>query len=456
MVPERARRMIVEDNFELAPCGLAVLSPGGVVLKANRAFCRWIGCAEPKRVRGRNFADLIEGEGAAFFAELAVALARAPELDDVFVLLRGESGQVRPAYVNFVLRRDEAGAPASIHIAATRGESRAFHEAELERGKRAAEQLAAIVSTSADAIVSVDPQGRVLNANRAFSEIFQYEPAEIAGANLADLIVPEECRADYEGKLASAALGATKAQIVRRRRKDGAVLDLSLSTAPIRDDSGDLAAVSMIYRDIAPLTRAAEHIEFLLREVNHRSKNLLAVVQAVARQTARLSADPDAFIDRFMSRLSAIGCSHDLLVSRDWRGVRIADLTRNQFSQLDDQARERIEISGDLLEINPRAAESYGLALHELSTNAVKHGALSAPAGKVDLSFHLDRDGKFYTLSWSESGGPPVTAPERSGFGGTVLTRMAPLAIQGESVLDFTPEGLRYRLSAPVAEIVMG
>ncbi len=448
--------MIADESFELAPCGLAVLAPDGAFLKVNRAFRRWTGLSEPDLNTNLRFADLVEGDGAFLFAELSAVLARAPELDEVFVLLRGEAGAVFPAYVNFALRRDESGAPAAIHLAATRGESRALHEAELERGKRAAEQLAAIVSSSSDAIVSVDPQGRVLNANRAFSEIFQYEPAEIAGADLGDLIAPEESRAEYESKLASAAFGSDKGQIVRRRRKDGTLLDFSISAAPIRDGAGEVAAISMIYRDLAPLTRAAEHIEFLLREVNHRSKNLLAVVNAIARQTARLSSSPETFIDRFMARLSAIGCSHDLLVSRDWRGVRIADLARNQFSQLEGDARERIELSGDLLEINPRAAESYGLALHELSTNAVRHGALSAPDGKVDLSFQLDRDGKFYTLTWRESGGPAVMAPERSGFGGAVLTRMAPLAIQGESRLDFTPDGLRYRLSAPVAEVVMG
>ena len=448
--------MIGDESFDLAPCGLAILAPDGGVLRANQAFRRWTGLDKPQSAGRQFFADLIEGDGLSFFAELSAALAQAPEIDEVFILLRDGSGAFFPAYVNFALRRDKQGAPAAIHLAATRGESRAAHEAELERGKRAAEQLAAIVSSSSDAIVSVDPRGRVLNANRAFSEMFQYEPAEIAGASLCDLVVPEECRAEYEKKLASAAFGPAKAQIVRRRRKDGTSLDFSISTAPIRDDKGDLAAISMIYRDMAPLTRAAAHIEFLLREVNHRSKNLLAVVHAVARQTARLSASPERFIDSFMARLSAIGCSHDLLVSRDWRGVRIADLAQNQFSQLDLEARERIEVSGDFLEVNPRAAESYGLALHELSTNAVRHGALSAPDGKVDLSFRLDRDGKLYTLTWRESGGPAVAEPARSGFGGTVLTRMAPLAIHGESSLDFTPEGLRYRLSAPVAEIAMG
>jgi PAS domain S-box-containing protein len=448
--------MKIEDGFEFAPCGLAVLAPDGAFRRVNRAFCDWVGLSAERLLRSGTFADLIETDGEGFFADLSEALAHRDEIGDVFLLIRSGSGEVLPAYVSFSLRRGKSDRPAAIHVAAMRGEGRAFHEAELQRGKQAAEQLAAIVANSGDAIVSVDPQGVVLNANRAFSEIFQYEPAEIAGANLGDLIVPEGARAQYEEKLRQASLGPSKARIVQRRRRDGAPMDFSLSTAPIHDDSGDVAAISMIYRDIAPLTRAAEHIEFLLREVNHRSKNLIAVVQAVARQTARLSPSPDAFIESFMARLSAIGCSHDLLVSRDWRGVQISDLTRNQFNQLEEEARGRIEVSGDFLEINPRAAESYGLALHELSINAVKHGALSAPAGKVELSFQLDRAGKFYTLIWRESGGPHVREPSRSGFGGTVLTRMAPLAIQGESALDFTPGGLNYRLSAPLSEIVMG
>jgi two-component sensor histidine kinase len=201
--------------------------------------------------------------------------------------------------------------------------------------------------------------------------------------------------------------------------------------------------------------RAAEHIEFLLREVNHRSKNMLAVVQAVARQTARLAATPDLFIEGFMARLAAIASSHDLLVSRDWRGVQIGDLTKSQFSDLDEEARERISISGDYVEINPRAAEAYGLALHELSTNAVKYGALSGQSGAVALCFRLDPATNIYTLTWRERGGPAVVAPPRAGFGSTVLTRMAPMAIQGESELDYAPEGLAYRLSAPLAQIAM-
>ena len=112
-------------------------------------------------------------------------------------------------------------------------------------------------------------------------------------------------------------------------------------------------------------------------------------------------------------------------------------------------------MGGDFIEINPRAAEAYGLALHELSTNAARFGALSDPAGKVDLRFQLDPATRIYTLTWRESGGPAVLKPARVGFGSSVLSRMAPLAIHGESALEFLAEGVAYRLSAPAAQIVM-
>ncbi len=443
------------ESFDLAPCGLAILAPEGAILRVNRKLLEWTGFSAPELVGRKNMAELLDGDGPQFLADLDVVMSREkPCVDEIFVLLRRQSGEFLPVYLNFARHAGADGA-ATIHVAAFRAEHRFQQEAELRRGKQAAEQLAAIVSNSVDAIASVDTQGIVLNANRAFCDIFQYRMEELIGANLGDVIVPAEYREELAQKLQAAALGAVKPRIVRRRRKDGVLLDFSLSTAPIYDDQGKIVAISAIYRDVAPLMRAAEHIEFLLREVNHRSKNMLAVVQAVARQTARLAATPELFIEGFMARLAAIGSSHDLLVSRDWRGVQIADLTQSQFSHLDIEQRGRIAISGDYLEINPRAAEAYGLALHELSNNAVKFGALSNGSGAVDLSFQLDRQKKAYVLTWRESGGPTVAKPPRIGFGNTVLTRMSPMAIQGECQIDYPPEGLFYRLSAPIAQIAM-
>ncbi|WP_206605826.1 sensor histidine kinase [Rhodoblastus sphagnicola] len=449
--------LIEADLFELAPCGLAVVAPSGEILRANRLLRGWIGVRSGSE--GQNLAACLAGEGQAFFASLIESLRQDEPVEEVFALLQRGNGAILPVYLNAVLRR-ETGAAArgaeTVHLSFISAWRRTEYEAELRRGKRAAEQLAAIVSHSSDAIVSVDAAGRILNANRAFGEIFQFERAEIMGAKLADLIVPESFREQFAEKLKRAALRPIKGEIVRRRRKDGVSFDFSLSLAPIRDErTGATVAISAIYRDVTTVTRAAEHIEFLLREVNHRSKNMLAVVQAVARQTARFAESPEAFTDGFMARLTAIGASHDMLVSREWRGVEIAELTRIQCCELIESEESRISVSGDLIEINPRAAECYGLALHELATNAVKYGALSTPDGWVELEFALEQDSGLYRFTWREQGGPPVSAPERSGFGVCVLTRTAPQSIEGESRLDFPPEGLTYSLSAPLTQVAM-
>jgi len=447
--------LIEADLFELAPCGLAVVAPNGQILRANLLLREWIGC-RGGAAEGQNLASMLAGEGPVFFASLIDSLRQDEPVEEVFALLQRGNGAILPVYLNAVLRDDGRGGE-TVHISFISAWRRTEYEAELRRGKRAAEQLAAIVSHSSDAMVSVDASGRILNANRAFSDIFQFARDEVIGRELAELIVPEQYRSHFEKKLRRAAQRPIKGEIVRRRRKDGNFLDFSLSLAPIRDEAtGETVAISAIYRDVTALTRAAEHIEFLLREVNHRSKNMLAVVQAVARQTARFAESPEAFTDGFMARLAAIGASHDMLVSRDWRGVQIDELTRIQCCELIESEESRISVSGDLIEINPRAAETYGLALHELATNAVKYGALSTPDGWVELTFALDPDAGTYRFSWREQGGPSVNPPERSGFGVCVLTRTAPQSIEGESSLEFPPDGLTYSLSAPLSQVAMG
>jgi len=451
--------LIEADLFELAPCGLAVVAQNGQILRANQLLREWIGI-RGGGPEGRNIASMLVGEGLGFFASLIESLRQDDPVEEVFALLQRGNGAILPVYLNAVLRRRPSGGGTgedTVHISFISAWRRTEYEAELRRGKRAAEQLASIVAHSSDAIVSVDAAGRILNANRAFSEIFQFDSDEIVGIKLADLIVPEQYRDHFQKKLVRATRRPIKGEIVRRQRRDGIFLDFSLSLAPIRDETtGETVAISAIYRDVTALTRAAEHIEFLLREVNHRSKNMLAVVQAVARQTARFAESPEAFTDGFMARLAAIGASHDMLVSRDWRGVQVGELTRIQCCELIDSEESRITVSGDLIEINPRAAESYGLALHELATNAVKYGALSTPDGWVELTFTLDPEARTYCFIWREQGGPTVNPPERSGFGVCVLTRTAPQAIDGESFLDFPPDGLTYSLSAPLSQVAMG
>ncbi len=206
--------------------------------------------------------------------------------------------------------------------------------------------------------------------------------------------------------------------------------------------------------DIDERKRHEEQITLLLREINHRSKNMLSVVQAIARQTA--AASPDDFIDRFAERIEALAASQDLLVKNDWRGVDLQELARSQLGHFQDLVDKRIELRGPPLLISASAAQAIGMALHELATNAGKYGALSDGCGRVEVVWRLERgkDGETFVISWRERGGPPVTAPPTTGFGSTVLCQVAKESLEAKVELDYASTGLVWRLQCPAGEVM--
>jgi two-component sensor histidine kinase len=191
----------------------------------------------------------------------------------------------------------------------------------------------------------------------------------------------------------------------------------------------------------------------LLRELVHRSKNLLAVVQAMSRQTAAGSPSVEEFQRKFGARLQALSMAHDLLISQDWRGAAMHDLVRAQMAYCLDVAKDELAqralIEGPKLMLKPEAAQNIGLALHELATNALAYGALSRPDGAVSLKWGLE-DGRL-NIEWRESGGPSVATPPREGFGHKVVKRLVALALDGEATLNFPPDGLVWTLSIPAS-----
>ena len=210
-------------------------------------------------------------------------------------------------------------------------------------------------------------------------------------------------------------------------------------------------------RDISERKAREKHIEFLMRELSHRSKNLLAVVQAIAGQTARYSDSMNEFQTRFSQRLHAMARAQDLLVARNWEGAQLVDLVRSQMAPFTEDVSERIEMSGPELDLRPDAVHSITLALHELATNAAKYGALSVPDGRVAVSWQLanaDADGPRFRMSWRERSGPPVSAPDRKGFGHVVIADMVGNALRGNVDLRFEPDGLRWTLDAPAASVI--
>jgi PAS domain S-box-containing protein len=241
-------------------------------------------------------------------------------------------------------------------------------------------------------------------------------------------------------------------------RPDGSIVWLwGYGQVIARGADGKAERLISIMVDITERKKAEDHIKFLLLEVSHRAKNLLSVIQAIAGQTVRTAGSLEEFETRFGLRLHGLAASHDILVSQSWQGAPLADLVRLQLAPFAEVGSSRLELVGPNVVLAARAAQGIGLALHELATNAAKHGALSIPTGNVRVSWAFEDVGAHprpLRLSWAERGGPPAAAPSKRGFGYVVIERMAASAVSGEATMEFAPEGLRWVLSIPAANLV--
>jgi PAS domain S-box-containing protein len=200
-------------------------------------------------------------------------------------------------------------------------------------------------------------------------------------------------------------------------------------------------------QDITERKEREEREHLLLREINHRAKNMLSVVHVIAHQTAAKSSED--FIERFSERIQALSANQDLLVRNEWKGVEIKDLVCAQLAHFADLIGPRIAVRGPPLRLNPASAQAIGLALHELATNAGKYGALSTDAGRVDV--HWETEGDTLAMSWTECDGPPVCKPKQRGFGSIVIEAMAEYSVDGAVDLHYAPSGVTWRLTCPAA-----
>jgi two-component sensor histidine kinase len=200
-------------------------------------------------------------------------------------------------------------------------------------------------------------------------------------------------------------------------------------------------------QDITERKLREEREQLLMREINHRAKNMLNLVHAIARQTA--ARDAPGFLDRFAERIQALAANQDLLIRNQWYGVDVKELVLAQLAHFADLVGSRIAAHGPKLRLNAAAAQAIGLAMHELATNAGKYGALSMDRGQVNVYWEIE--GGTLTMSWAECGGPPVSAPERCGFGTVVMREMVEHSLDGNVALDYAPSGLTWRLTCPAA-----
>lgn len=240
----------------------------------------------------------------------------------------------------------------------------------------------------------------------------------------------------------------------KRWNERGEAIWMAISGEPVLDKSGQFVGYRGTGKNITQRKRQEEQIRLLMNEVNHRAKNLLAVVQAIATMTAR-DADPRSFAEELSARLKGLATSQDLIIRNNWSTVQLADLVRSQLRHLDGHANGQIEAGGEPILLVPSAAQAIGMALHELATNAMKYGALSVKTGRVELSWgRFTVEGKErIVVEWIERDGPKVKPPTRRGFGRTVTEEMAAYMLDAHVTLTYSEAGVRWRLDAPAHEI---
>lgn len=219
-------------------------------------------------------------------------------------------------------------------------------------------------------------------------------------------------------------------------------------------DSAQGHRVAVLFNDVSARKRQEQHTEMVMRELNHRSKNLLALVEAVARQTA--SSHTADFLPRFGERVRALASSHDLLFQHAWQAVPIEELIRSQLAHFSDLVGTRIAFSGPALMVTADAAQALGMAFHELATNAAKYGALSNDTGRILIAWDVTRTGSTerLNLQWTEQGGPEVATPAHSGFGSKVTTEMVRSSTGGTVTVEYETTGLIWHLNCDSAAVL--
>lgn len=316
----------------------------------------------------------------------------------------------------------------------------------------AAHHYQAIIESSDDAILSKDLNGVILSWNRGAERLFGFAAEEAVGKPVT-IIIPAD-RLNEEPVILEKIHRGERIQHFEtiRQRKDGSLIDISLTISPIRNARGKIVGASKIARDITELRKARERQHLLLKEMSHRVKNLFALSGSIVGLSARSAKSPRELAESTRARLSALARAHALTFSDGFsdaarQPTTLQSLVQTIVAPFDEPEYPRIALSGADLAVSGSAISSLALLLHEFATNATKYGALSADTGSVKVVLAEDDDSVL--VHWTEHGGPPVVAPN-GGLGfGDVLSRIAADQLGGEIVRNWRPEGLAIRLSLP-------
>ena len=430
-------RVLVERMSE----GALTFGPDGVILYVNGRLCELTGYRAERLVH-RDFATLFEGEAPTLAPNISLEAS--------------------------LLRNDDTSLPVSVWAGPISiGDSSATLVTLTDLSvHRRAEQIAAaerfsrsVLEQSTNAILVLAPDGRITHASWMAAELARQPPVGHTFSEAFPLEAESGTQAGTLAHFSAASLDtllATKpfhGVEVRLQSEDAGKRTFLLSAGPLLDDTRASVGSIVTLTDVTERKRAEEQLTMLVAELNHRVKNILAIVQSVARQTIRSSGSLANFMHAFSGRLRALAIAHDILTQTRWIGIGLKELLTAVLAPHLSAEEERVTMEGPPVLLSARAVMPLSMALHELTTNAAKYGALSVRGGRIDVSWTLTGgEDQSVELSWRERGGPKVERGTSSGFGTVLIDRVITYDLDGTTKIDFDPSGVRCTLTFPLRD----
>ncbi|HEY0235530.1 MAG TPA: PAS domain-containing protein [Afipia sp.] len=442
-----AQQPALQLIYDTAPIGLAFLSPDCRYLQINQRLTEICGISVEGHL-GRTVRECVPGLAEAVEGIVRSIMETGEPVTGIEVAgQRANHNEERSWITYWHPFRQADGTIVGVNVAAEEITERKRAEAAREASER---QFHTLADSIPQLVWMAEADGNIFWFNNHWHEYTGIPASDIPGQAWQGILEPAESLRVVERWKQVLASGSPFETELSLRGKDDEYRPFLTRVIPLRDSGGVLYRWIGTHIDISEQRRREEHIRFIIDELSHRTKNLLAVVMAVANQTARQASDVPQYQARFAERLTALAHCHDLLVRDSWQGASFRDLVCAQLKPF--QAKEgRIEITGPPIILKPDAVQNLGLAFHELATNASKHGALSGPDGQVAVEWLLNETTGRIKVRWSESGGPAVVSPTRKGFGHVVIEQIVPRALSGQGALDFAPAGVKWTFEFPTS-----
>ncbi|MET0743593.1 MAG: PAS domain S-box protein, partial [Microvirga sp.] len=325
---------------------------------------------------------------------------------------------------------------------------------DISERKEAAERIrfqAHLLDAVDEAVIATDLQGTVIFWNRFAERLYGWPAAEAMGRPVVDLTSRSD-PARIERTMRHLVQGGSWSGPFTATHRDGSTFPAHVTDAPIFDEAGRQVGIVGVSFDITDRIRREEHQKVLINELNHRVKNSLATAQSIASQSLRTSPTPQAAREAIERRLVALSRAHDVLTRENWEGASLREIVRQAIEPHQGGSIDRFDVHGHDVRLPPRIALALAMALQELTTNALKYGALSNDTGCVRISWVLKgrMDAPHLVLHWEEVGGPIVGVPERRGFGVRLIERSLAQELDGAAKIRFEPAGVLCSIEAPL------